>query len=307
METCSQPKKLHSEDYFNDQRDFWWNQDFLELMAQRWQFSSVKSALDVGCGVGHWGQLLASVLPSDCRVTGVDLELEWIIQAKERASKRGLGERFSYNQGQAEALPFPDEMFDLVTCQTVLMHLKDPGLAILEFMRVLKPGGMIIAAEPNNMVGNLVQDSISARLPIEELLQRIQFYLTCERGRLALGEGHNSIGYLVPGMFAEAGLKSIEVYQSDKASALIPPYETTEQKVNAAQMLDYFEKEILPWNAAETRRYFVAGGGSDESFDSLWQMQLSAHAGISEAIKSRIYHTGGGGIFYLICGRKFCG
>jgi cyclopropane fatty-acyl-phospholipid synthase-like methyltransferase len=55
-------KMKHSEAYFGDERDFWWNRDFLELMAKRWDLKSVSSALDVGCGVGHWGQLLSHFL-----------------------------------------------------------------------------------------------------------------------------------------------------------------------------------------------------------------------------------------------------
>jgi hypothetical protein len=43
-------RKLHSADYFNDARDFWWNLDFLKLMAQRWQIQEIGNLLDVGCG-----------------------------------------------------------------------------------------------------------------------------------------------------------------------------------------------------------------------------------------------------------------
>lgn len=304
METSLQPKKLHSQDYFNDQRDYWWNVDFLELVAKRLQFIKVGTVLDVGCGVGHWGQLLASVLPSDCRVTGVDQEVEWTFKAQDRAKRRGLGERFRYQRGQAEALPFANDSFDLVTCQTVLMHLKDPKIALREFMRVLKPGGLILAVEPNNMAGNLLLDNLSEKTSIDDILQRIRFHLTCERGKKALGEGHSSIGCLIPGMFAELGLQSIEVYQSDKASALYPPYENNEQKVNAAQMLQYFEKELSPWGSDDALRYYLAGGGPQDSFEQLWQSQLARNQTISQAIKDKRFHTAGGGVFYLVSGRK---
>ena len=38
-------KKYHSEQYFGDQRDFWWHRDFLGLMAKRWKWQEVKSIL----------------------------------------------------------------------------------------------------------------------------------------------------------------------------------------------------------------------------------------------------------------------
>ena len=41
----------HSAEYFGDTRDFWWNADFLRLMARRLSFDRVGDVLDVGCGV----------------------------------------------------------------------------------------------------------------------------------------------------------------------------------------------------------------------------------------------------------------
>ena len=108
----------HSAEHFGDTRDHWWNLDFLRLMAKRWKLDAVRDVLDVGCGVGHWGMLLASVMPENVRVTGIDREPSWVEQASARALARGLDGRFSYRQGDAQRLPFPDDSFDLTTCQT---------------------------------------------------------------------------------------------------------------------------------------------------------------------------------------------
>jgi len=59
----------NSAEYFGDTRDFWWNRDFIELMATRRRLAEVRDVLDVGCGVGHWGALLGAVLPQEARVT----------------------------------------------------------------------------------------------------------------------------------------------------------------------------------------------------------------------------------------------
>src|SRR5689334_22752969 len=77
----------HSEDWFGDERDHWWNQDFLALMARRWRLDRVKRVLDVGCGQGHWGRALLPHLPR-ASLTGIDPEPEWVTRAGELA--RGL-------------------------------------------------------------------------------------------------------------------------------------------------------------------------------------------------------------------------
>lgn len=141
----------HSAEYFGDTRDHWWNSDFLKLVAARWRLSTVRDVLDVGCGVGHWGLVLASVLPDAARVTGVDREAAWIEHATLRAAARGLADRFFYLQGEAEHLPFPDDSFDVTTCQTVLIHVPNPDAVIAEMRRVTRPGGLVAVAEPNNL------------------------------------------------------------------------------------------------------------------------------------------------------------
>jgi SAM-dependent methyltransferase len=86
----------HSAEYFGDTRDHWWNTDFLDLMGKRLSFDTVRDVLDVGCGVGHWGQLLASVLPGNAHVTGIDRDPLWVEKAATLAKINGLAERFSY-------------------------------------------------------------------------------------------------------------------------------------------------------------------------------------------------------------------
>src|ERR1700674_3817231 len=155
----------HSAEYFGDTRDYWWNPDFLELIGKRLSLDRVRDVLDVGCGVGHWGQLLANVLPGSARVQGVDRDPLWVEKAAARATAYGLADRFSYQVSVAEKLPFADASFDLVTCQTVLIHTPDPGAAIDEMVRVARPGGLILAAEPNNIAGALIFGSLSFHDP----------------------------------------------------------------------------------------------------------------------------------------------
>ena len=158
-----QGQEGHSAEYFGETRDHWWNRDYLELVAKRWKLADVRTMLDVGCGVGHWAQLLASFLPDHVRVSGIDREPSWVDAARDRAERRGLAGRFEYRQGEAQKLPFPDGTFDLVTCQTVLIHTPDPAAVIAEMKRVTRPGGLVMVAEPNNMTASLLLDSVSSQ------------------------------------------------------------------------------------------------------------------------------------------------
>lgn len=144
----------------------------------------------------------------------------------------------------AHTLPFPDASFDLVTCQTVLIHVADPAAVIAEMARVTRPGGLVLAAEPNNVSTSLVLNSITFDDPVEDILTGVRLQLICERGKAALGEGNNSVGDLVPGLFAAAGLTDIAVYLNDKTNAFLPPYDTPEQRALLEERQDFDARDF---------------------------------------------------------------
>src|ERR1700674_2182718 len=103
--------KPHSEAVLNDVRDYWWSPDFMAVMAKRLELQQVKSMLDVGCGIGHWGQMLATYLSPDVKISGIDPEKLWIKNAIERAQQKGLALLTTYQLGTAESIPFPNDYF----------------------------------------------------------------------------------------------------------------------------------------------------------------------------------------------------
>jgi ubiquinone/menaquinone biosynthesis C-methylase UbiE len=294
----------HSADYFGDTRDYWWNLDFLELMAKRFSLDRMQDVLDVGAGIGHWGQLLANVMPSSARVQGVDRDPLWVEKAAARAAAHGLADRFTYQVAVAEKLPFTDASFDLVTCQTVLMHTPDPGAVVDEMIRVARPGGLILAAEPNNIARALMFDSVSFHDPVDEILARVRLQVICERGKAALGEGNNSIGDLIPSLFAERDLVNICVYLNDKADTLFPPYDTPAQRATLEERADFKHRDFWIWSREDTRRFFLAGGGREGEFDALWLVAIGVNDKFEKAIAERTYAGAVAGICYLVAGRK---
>jgi SAM-dependent methyltransferase len=294
----------HSAEHFGDTRDHWWNLDFLQLMAKRWKLDAVRDVLDVGCGVGHWGTLLSAVMPDEARVTGVDREPSWVEEARARARARGQSGRFTYLHGEAERLPFPDASFDLTTCQTVLIHLRDPAAALSEMRRVTRPGGLIAVAEPNNLTESLLLDSVSNQASIDEIVELVRFQLTCERGKVALGEGDNSLGDRVPGLFAALGLAEIEVHTNDKATAVFPPYAEDAQRACVEDARDRAARSLWNWSEADAKRLFVAGGGAEDAFATHFARGLASRERILRGLDDATYHGVLGGAFYLVAGRK---
>ena len=298
------PDAPHSAEYLGDYRDFWWNADFLALIARRWQLDTVTHALDVGCGHGHWGRTLLPHLSATAQLTGIDPEPKWIDKARESAAAKGISQRTDYREGSAEHIPFPDATFDLVTCQTVLMHVPDPALAIKEMLRVLRPGGRLFAVEPNNAANSMVRISTRRNESVEDRMRLVRFQALCERGKAQLGKGDSSLGDELPELFYTCGLEDIEAYHNDAARPLIPPYSSPAQRSLVDQVLRWAGKDIWIWDLAETLKCYLAGGGPESEFESLWQQALKTTHEEADAMRSKTFISPGGSMQYLVSGLK---
>lgn len=297
----------HSAEQFGPQRDFWWHRDFLDLMAGRWRLHEATSLADIGCGQGHWSRLLFPYLRKPARLVGVDREPRWVTETAQnfqRAFPLVAANHFEFLEGEATKIPLPDNMFDVVTCQTVLMHLERPLDALREMLRILRPGGLLICTEPNNLWNYLSFTSLTAAEPIEKLVLQFEFWLRYHRGKVSLGQGDHTIGDLLPGYFAQVGLAQIEVHQSDRVGAIFPPYQTPEQQTLLAQEREWKDTAAVCWDPEELRRCVLAGGGSLEFFQQGYQELRAKSTAEQQAVATGTFHTAGGGLCYLVSGRK---
>jgi SAM-dependent methyltransferase len=94
--------------------------------------------LDVACGTGVVGLTAAR---AGAMVQGVDLTPELVQRAKENAALMRL--EATFQEGDAETIPFPDATFDVVVSQFGHMFAPRPDVTIAEMLRVLKPGGTV--------------------------------------------------------------------------------------------------------------------------------------------------------------------
>ena len=108
--------------------------------------------LDVACGAG---QISVPAARGGARVTGLDLAANLVDQARARAREEGVDARF--DQGDAEALPYENASFDLVTSLIGAMFAPQPDRVAAELLRVCRPGGRIVMGNwtPEGFVGGM--------------------------------------------------------------------------------------------------------------------------------------------------------
>jgi SAM-dependent methyltransferase len=95
--------------------------------------------LDAGCGEGYLSRVLAR---QGAVVRGIDSSKRLIEAANQE--NRGKELLVSFDVGRVDDLPYKDDSFDLIVANHLMNDLKDPGIAIGEFARVLRSGGRLI-------------------------------------------------------------------------------------------------------------------------------------------------------------------
>jgi len=154
--------------------------------------------LDVGSGPGHTTMELARRAGASGKVTGVDINVEFIERSSARAREQGLGVKFVHSG--FPPLPFPDASFDRVFCKNVLEYVDSPTATVQEMSRVATPGGVVVAADSDwEMI------ALETGEKNRELNERI---LTAAKS-IALNEPR--IGRQLHGLFRAANLDDVRV------------------------------------------------------------------------------------------------
>jgi ubiquinone/menaquinone biosynthesis C-methylase UbiE len=112
-----------------------------EELIRLCEISSDEEVLEVGCGVGQTASFLAKRI--GCRVVGVDLSPAMVERSRERARRVGVSDRIEFRVADIIDLPFEDDRFDVVYGESVTPFTTDHTKAIMEYTRVVKPGGRV--------------------------------------------------------------------------------------------------------------------------------------------------------------------
>jgi demethylmenaquinone methyltransferase/2-methoxy-6-polyprenyl-1,4-benzoquinol methylase len=119
-----------------------WRRRLVDLATAR---RGGPSVLDICCGTGDIA--LAFHNRTGARVVGVDFSPPMLSVARAKVRRRGRGREIDMACGDALALPFADDTFDIATMGFGLRNLSDYGAGISEAARIVRPGGRVLILE----------------------------------------------------------------------------------------------------------------------------------------------------------------
>ncbi|MDP5293839.1 bifunctional demethylmenaquinone methyltransferase/2-methoxy-6-polyprenyl-1,4-benzoquinol methylase UbiE [Oceanimonas sp. CHS3-5] len=103
--------------------------------------------LDLAGGTGDLTAKFSRMVGEQGEVVLADINDSMLKVGRDKLRNKGLGNNISYVQANAEALPFPDNHFDLITIAFGLRNVTNKDKALASMQRVLKPGGRLLVLE----------------------------------------------------------------------------------------------------------------------------------------------------------------
>ncbi len=220
-------------------RESWWDAGFTRALVEAIP-DGCRELVEVGCGLGHVARKVLPQAPG-LSYLGVDVDRARLAETREDLEGGPLAERTRFVAGSGEALPLGDETTDVVLFCMTLQHVASPADALRESRRVLRPGGALVAAEPDNLGQRWFFDG-----PLEEVTR--SFAAVIEQCREARAPADLAIGPQVPGLARAAGFGDVEMRVH---AIFVTRYETAREcRAKWEEMLRLFaHASDLPDNA----------------------------------------------------------
>jgi SAM-dependent methyltransferase len=119
------------------------SQDALNLLVEAARPQPADMSLDVACGPGT---VVVAFARRVQQAAGIDATGAMLAEAKKLVAREGV-RNTGWHKGDACALPFPDQTFDIVSSRFAFHHLREPARAFAEMVRVARPGGRIVLSD----------------------------------------------------------------------------------------------------------------------------------------------------------------
>jgi SAM-dependent methyltransferase len=172
-----------------------WRKEFRNL--QWFGLRDRMAILDLGCGPGHFTELLAQSLP-DATITALDSDARMLAQARERF--RGSAKAITTLHCRAEQTALPGNSFDFAVARLLFQHLSEPAAVVREAMRLLKPGGKLVITDDDDGLFGIVEP------PIPQLNELLAKYGEAQARR----GGNRRIGRWLPRLLLNNGFVDVE-------------------------------------------------------------------------------------------------
>lgn len=242
-----------SAEYLDVTRKGMW-EDSREALAPL-MLNSTERVLDVGAGTGVLTRTLRAESPGEVIALDADAGL---LSRVDPPRVRGAATR----------LPFPDDAFDVVVCQALLVNLRDPTAAIREFSRVART--RVATIEPDNAAVR-IESTVEAEAPLAR--QARDLYLDGVETDATLGAARET--------FEDAGLSEIAVRRYDHERTVEPPYDD--------HALEAARRKASGEGLGSDRETILAGETTAEEFDRLRQAWRAMGRTVIEQIQAGTY------------------
>ena len=183
-----------------------WSRLFVPLVVAAAEVRTGYRVLDVSTGTGEAAiGVLQTVGPTGLAI-GVDIAPAMLMSARERLNTP----LFCPVAADGQTLPFVDAIFDAIVCQLGLQFFPDPARGLLEFRRVLRPGGSagvcVISTPDRAPMWGILAGALGQRLPAQQSVLNLSFSLS-DQDRL-----HT--------LFAGAGFRDVDIERVQREDAM---------------------------------------------------------------------------------------
>ena len=260
-------------------RERWWDSDFAEFLRETLRPRPGTRILDVGCGEGNALVGLGRLQISQVDLVGIDRRIDRVRQTALTGSAHNV--RLRVSAADAHDLPFADASFDSAFCVAVLQHVPDAGVVLREMARVLKPGGRLVAVEPDNAARYWFSSLESGRRAYD-LGRR---FLAADSHARHEG-GDPSVGPKLPAIFVEHGIEPlwVNLFPVSVARLGAPPPAVWGDRREAvrerlARGVGPDVRELADAYVAELDRYAQEAAGAGPGFVEIQNTMLFATVG----------------------------
>jgi ubiquinone/menaquinone biosynthesis C-methylase UbiE len=200
--------------------------DATRRLAELCHIGSGITILSVGVGSGISAGFV--VEEYDCNVVGIDVLPDMVQSAEKWAKEKRLEDRMDFRIGDAQEIPFEDNQFDAVICESVNVFVPDKQKAIREYVRVVKPGGYVGLNEaiwvntPSDSVEKIIIEATGQQFQPPEVWEALLegsglVDLVTEKHQLSVrSEARNQAGLLSIRSYLRIFVRAIWLLTSDR-------------------------------------------------------------------------------------------